>query len=535
MVTQYHERLVTRFSLAVLLVSLSMQAMAAPGDTDLISTGSGNSRSQMNPAISQDGRYVAFETDDGIQLHDRITGVTERVDRGSDGQAPNSYAQDADLSPDGRFVSFCSDASNLVPGDTNRAMDVFVRDMQTGSTVRVSKGLHGENANSSSWYSRISAYGRFVAFVSEASNLVSGDTNGALDIFIWDRQTGVNELVSVGFDGQPPNSGSDETLDISDDGRYVAFGSNATNVVRGFGTRVNVFVRDRWRGITEPVSGTPDGRQPNGDSYRPNISVDGRFAVFASAATDVVPGAVLGVRSVQIVLRDRATGLNEWVSINSAGAPGNNRSFVSDVSADGRFVVFGSESSNLVPGDTNGREDAFLRDRLTGSVQRVSVSSTGAQAIGEPETLLSRISADGRFVVFATTKRLSPLDTDGELDVYVHEVAVPPPAAFEFTVKPSALAFGDRALFTGTTLNVWLRNKGTTALPITSVGLVGPNPGMFSVSNRCGSAVAVGTACSVRVTFRPTSAGVKSAKLKIVAGNKDVRTRDLAGAGVISP
>jgi len=162
------------------------------------------------------------------------------------------------------------------------------------------------------------------------------------------------------------------------------------------------------------------------------------------------------------------------------------------------------------------------------------VNTSGVRANGPSNG--ASLSADGRVVAFhSIATNLATNDTDGGYyDVFVHELGGPATSTFAFAVKPTALAFGNQALWTSTTLSFWLTNKGTTALPITSVGVGGYNPGMFSLGNGCGTSLAVGSYCRIRVTFRPTSVGAKSATLRLVAGNNDVRTQALSGTGVIS-
>ena len=506
MVAKYHQRLFPIFGLmAVLLLSPSMPAMGAPGDTELISLAPGYSSAQ--PAISPDGRYVVFATSGyqtaggSIQLHDRLTETTDRVDHGLDGQASNGSSRDPDLSADGRFVTFTSTASNLVPGDTDGTIsDVFVRDMQSGSTVQVSIGMPGQEENSYTGGPRISADGRFVAFW----YLVWGETED-VGIFMWDRQTRVITRISVGYDGQPVDLFI-LWLGMSEDGRYVAF-SSADGII---------FVRDCWLGITEPVS------PPNGSSAKPEISADGRFVVFTTYASDLVPGTQPFKQDQnQIVLHDRTTGLDEWAALSSAGALANIISDSPDVSADGRFVLFLSYADNLIPGDTNEGADLFLRDRLTGSTQLIF----GAQSA-------ARISADGRFAVFATPAKLSPLDTDNGIDVYVHEIAVSEPGPSSYALTPQTMSFGTQTTATSRTQDFWLRNTGTTALPMGGVTLTGTNPTVFSLAHSCGVSIAVGAGCAIKVTFRPTWVGNMSALVKVVVGDNLTTTRPVSGTGV---
>jgi Tol biopolymer transport system component len=327
--------------------------------------------------ISADGRYVAFTSCTGRILpgkapgvwpdgfvRDRLVGQTFLVTVAADGTWTEEGGGCGSISADGRYVAFWSYASNLVPGDTNGYPDVFVRDQQAGQTTRVSVSSAGTQANSNSGSGSISADGRYVAFDSDASNLVPGDTNGMWDVFVHDRQTGQTTRVSLASDGTQGNSGS-RGPSISADGRYVAFWSYASNLVPGdTNGKRDVFVHDRQTGQTTRFSVASDGTQGNGDSRGPSISADGRYLAFTSEASTLVPGDTSG--GWDVFLHDRQTGQTTRVSVASDGTQGNGDSGFygapSSISADGRYVAFVSYASNLVPGDTNGCEDVFVHD-----------------------------------------------------------------------------------------------------------------------------------------------------------------------------
>ncbi|HEX5504820.1 MAG TPA: HYR domain-containing protein, partial [Thermomicrobiales bacterium] len=233
----------------------------------------------------------------------REAGTTERVSVASDGTQANSGSGvfTLALSTDGRFVAFVSDATNLVPNDTNGRGDVFVRDRQAGATERVSVDSDGVQANGASDIHSValSADGRYVAFLSAATNLVPGDTNSTTDVFVRDRQFGTTERVSVAGGGAQANNGSTDTPALSADGRYVAFASAATNLVPGVDTICeDVFVHDRQTGATERVSVASDGGQANGCSRDPTLSADGRSVAFRSFASNLVPDDTNGTWDV---------------------------------------------------------------------------------------------------------------------------------------------------------------------------------------------------------------------------------------------
>jgi Tol biopolymer transport system component len=233
---------------------------------------------------------------DDIFVHDRATGVTERVSVDSSGNGGSNVTGWGPISADGRFVAFLSLASDLVAGDTNGAWDVFVHDRQTGITERVSVDSAGNQANfpnDRGGGPAISADGRFVAFASRATNLVAGDTNGTPDVFVHDRQTGITERVNIDSSGNQSNpSGVGALISVSADGRFVAFESGANNLVEGVTNNTgNIFVHDRQTGITERVSGSSLGNEGDNNSTGPlAISADGRFVAFPSSASNLVSG-----------------------------------------------------------------------------------------------------------------------------------------------------------------------------------------------------------------------------------------------------
>ena len=445
------------FALLLLFTSGAPFAAADPASTERVSVDSAGAQANGEsgqPKISSDGRYAAFRSlasnlvpgdTNGtwdIFVHDRQTGITQRVSVDSSGNQADDFVQNVAISADGRYVAFQSYASNLVPSDTNPTGDVFVHDRQTGATELVSVDSAGNQHFGSSGEPTMSAEGRYVAFMSQAAGLVPGDTDVIEDIYVHDRHTGTTEVVSIDSAGNKGNGWSIGPA-ISADGRYVAFHSSSSNLVAGDtntcdpfvepGTCPDVFVHDRQTGITQRVSVDSAGSQASGTSGTVAISADGRYVVFSSHASNLVaddtnkcPNAFDPDTCPDVFVHDRQTGITQRVSVDSAGAEGNGASYDPAISADGRYVAFYSLASNLVPGDTNGVADVFVHDRQTASTQRVSLATESAQ--GNNRSYAPSISADGRYVAFESlATNLVPGDTNGDRDIFVHDRGEPAP------------------------------------------------------------------------------------------------------------
>ncbi len=344
--------------------------------------GTPGDRSSGQPDISADGRFVTFDSlasnlVDGdtnltsdVFVHDRLTGETTRVSRHTNGTQGNGFSGASSISADGRFVAFMSWAGNISDGDgqictdhlgSYNCPDIFVHDRLTGQTTLVSRHTSGATGNEESFHPSISADGRFVAFSSEASNLVNDDTNGLSDVFAHDRQTGQTTRVSRPTHGTQGNGGSWHP-EVSADGRFVAFSSYDDGLVGDDTDRIwDIFVHDRETGQTTLVSRHSDGTKGNGRSLVPSISADGGVVAFASEATNLVSGDLKAFSD--IFVHDRRTGQTTLVSRHTNGTQGNNASLTPSASASGRLVAFTSYASNLVDGDVNGYSDVFVHDR----------------------------------------------------------------------------------------------------------------------------------------------------------------------------
>ena len=379
------------------------------------STGVSANRLSINPSISADGRFVAFMSsatnlanidatpDMDIYVRDRVTGLTEIVSKSSQGLKGNNHSRDPAISADGRIVAFWSDATNLVSGDTNSQRDIFVHDRITAITERISVSNAGVQTNGESYNPSLNADGQVVVFWSDASNLVNNDTNDRGDVFVHDRNTGQTENLSVSAAG-----GAHYYSAVSADGRFVAFSSSAS-----------IIVHDRNTGLDHIIDAPSPGLQGYSGSYSPSLSADGRFVAFESFSNNLVSGDTSFVRD--IFVRDRLTGSTERVNVSMNGVQANSDGYLPSISADGRFVLFHSLADNLVGGDTNKQTDLFIHDRNTGITRRTNLSSNGEQLDG-PTHNPSSVSADGRFVAFYTLAN-NIVDSNGNqgLGVFLFE------------------------------------------------------------------------------------------------------------------
>jgi Tol biopolymer transport system component len=326
------------------------------------------------------------------------------------------------LSADGRFVAFLSDATNLVPGDTNAARDAFVKDRATGAVDRVNLGPAGVEANGWTMHVSISADGRHVAFASLASNLVPNDVNNVLDVFVRDRVARRTTRVSTSAAGVEANGASDNPeITTGANGTFIAFDSVASNLIPGdLNARSDVFVKSLANGLVDRVSQSTAGLAGNADATDPAISSDGRSVAFTSRANNLVAGDLNG--RWDVFVRNRANGTTERVSVSTAGIEGDRDAFEPAISASGKHVAFSSKATNLVPADTNFDLDIFVRDRGSATTRRVSVADSGAE--GDGDSTEPTISASGRFVAFeSTATNLAPVPTVRS-QILVHDLAL---------------------------------------------------------------------------------------------------------------
>lgn len=427
--------------LAALLLAASPAVCPRPAAAvDLASAGaagvSGNGAAQQG-AITPNGRWVAFATAaknlvasdlngaaTDVFVRDLRDGVTTlvSVNRFATGTG-NGASRDASVTDNGRWVVFTSDAEDLVGNDANGATDVFMRDLQTGTTTLVSVKPDGSGSGSgASGTPSISANGRWVSFSSVAEDLVANDGNGQEDVFVRDLQTGTTSLVSIDRQGSSSGTGRSYSPVLTPSGRTVAFVSNANDLVADDDNLAfDVFLRDLNAGTTSLVSIGRDGvGGGRGDSWGPIVSPNGRYVVFTSAARNLVPTD--RNRASDVFLRDLRQGTTTLVSVSRNGKrTSNGASAALGVSASGRYVLFTSNASNGASRDGNDTDDVFLRDLRDGVTKIVSANANGRSA--NAASTAGALSSDGRFALFTSrATNLVSTPVSGLGDVYRRDV-----------------------------------------------------------------------------------------------------------------
>jgi hypothetical protein len=409
--------------------------------------------------LSANGRYAVFSSQatnlvagdtnfsNDVFRKDLLNGTIERVSVAANGTQGNDNSHVTGISADGRYVVFESFADNLVPNDTNGALDIFVKDMQTGIVVRANTNASGNQSNTGSVYSfsSISGNGRYVAFATDADDLLpSGDdSNYLFDIYVKDLQSGAIVRASVDGLGNEQYDGHSYYTSLSDDGRYVAFGSEATGLVAAADSNaaIDIFVKDLLLGTVTRVSTPSGGGEANGPSADPHISGDGSRVAFSSLASNLVPGDTNGMEDVFVTQVSNGSITRASVSYNGGNA--NGPSTKPTLTTDGNVVLFSSEASNLVIGDANGLSDAFVRilTPSNASTRRVSESPSGVE--GNGHAYAGAISGDGRFItIVSEADNLVSGDNNSSPDVFIRAFAP------WFQVGPNQFAIEDSGLQT---------------------------------------------------------------------------------------
>jgi Tol biopolymer transport system component len=400
--------------------------------------------------VDASGRCIAFHSDASnllaqasgadtnafrdVFLFDRETAEIQRVSLTEAGGQANGPSQLQGFRPaidDGcTCVAFSSDASNLVAGDTNGKTDVFVRDLAAATTIQASVATSGTPDGASSFPSVSSDCSR-VAFQSNATNLVDGDTNRASDIFVFDRSTGQVTRVNVGPGGEA--NGASITPAISGDGRCVAFATAASNLLPGdTNNQTDVYVACDGE-VTCRASVSSSGREANAISFLPSLNEDGTIVAFKSNASNLVPDDRNG--QPDVFVHDCTTGMTRRVSVNSLGQEQNDIAIPPSIDADGERIAFGSFASNLLPGTTvRGRSQVYVRDLGTMATGLVSAAPNGAPGNNSVPDVPPSISADGEWIAFSSiASDIVAGDTNQALDAFICAVIQPtqpiPPTA----------------------------------------------------------------------------------------------------------
>jgi Tol biopolymer transport system component len=414
-------------------------ALAAKGDTELSSRassgGAGANLESADAAVSGNGRFVAFESDatnlsgaDGpegdIFLYDHKRRKVALISRKSNnGPGANGDSENPSISANGRFITYHSNADNLSGVDTDGVRDVFVYDRKERKTSLVSRrSNNGAGGDAASTGPAISADGRYVVFESSAGNL-SGASVAAQNVFVHDRKRRKTELISrrshKGTGADAPSS----TASISGNGRFVSFRSSATNLSGASVALQNVFVHDRKKATVRLVS-RESGKGPGGDatSNVSDISADGRYIAFQSDATNL--SAADDALADDVFLYDRKTLKVRLLSREAGNGPGgDDRSFQPSISADGRFVAFRTRADNLSVDDDNDVDDVMAMDVKNKTLRLVSRASNNGPG-GDGVSGQPAISLDGRFVVFdsdSTNLTDDDDDTANHNDVYRYQ------------------------------------------------------------------------------------------------------------------
>ncbi len=379
---------------------------------------------------SADGRFVVFVSsdddlvlgdDNGVEdvfLYDRTNDTLELISTNKNGSDANGRSYAPSLSSDGRYVVFTSEASDLIVGDDNGVTDIYIRDTQSDTTERVSVDTDELESNGDSHRSVVSSDGQFVAFSSEATNLVAGDTNGFADIFVRDRTAGSTVRVSLTDDEEEATGGDSLWPSISADGSLVVFQSDATNLFLSDGnSATDIFLRDTDADTTTLLSKNDDDSEGDADSLAPVISADGTVVVFSSQATNLAGSNPDGLSHIFAAVV--ATEAVEIVSVDSDETEGDGGSTLPTLTADGNLVFFQSEATNLdTSNDENGVGDIFVRDRDSGTTARISLRPEGGETTSA--TMNVSVNSDGHFVTFQSDEgEYVDSDDNGVADVFV--------------------------------------------------------------------------------------------------------------------
>ncbi len=420
------------FKLTPLALATLVAFGAQAAETKWVSTtatGASLDKAAYEPSLSGQGDLVAFKSTTKsisslangyaqIYLKNVATGAVRLLTTGTDGKAGSAHSAHPRLSRDGKWLVFSSNANNLVSDAISGKGDIYLVEIASGKISLVSGGLGGAAPQGFSSVPEISADGRYIAFTSSAANLAQGDSNNWVDVFVYDRVLGTTQLISKTTAGA---NGSSPMVSISGSGRFVAYATFASNLVSGDGnSSLDIHVHDRELGSTERVSVDSLGALGNSHSAQPSISDDGRFIAFASLATNLDLDTADDNGVMDVYLHDRKYGTTRRISVNSAGVGSNGMSSQPVISANGRFTAFLSNATNL-DGNSSGKMQMFVYDRITGETKAVSLNTQLQQANADLDQAIAH-ARNGELFAFATmANNLNGNDTNGLADVYLHQ------------------------------------------------------------------------------------------------------------------
>jgi Tol biopolymer transport system component len=485
--------------------------------------------------MSSDGRYVAFQSTandlvDGdnaatdVFVRDAAAGATRRASVDLNGDSPNGASTAAALNGDGSVVAFSSVASDLVAPDGNTVADVFIRNLETRTTTRVSVDTTGGPPNGASTAPSISADGTRVAFVSTATDLVTPDPNGATaDVFVRDLLTGTTTRIGGTAGGQATNAPA-----ISRGGRYVAVVSRAALVAGDTNNLNDIYRFDLQTSTFARVSVDTGGGPANGASAAPSISSDGTRVAYESAASDLVANDTNP--AADVFVRNLTSNTTTIVSRDTAAGPANGASTKPALTADGMRVAFLSAATDLVAGDGNGVVDVFLRSVSGGPTTRLSLDS----AAGDPNGASSAVTVDrdGRYVAYATAASdIVTTDTNGASDVFLLERTGIP----RVTVSDVTVTEGNGGSATlRFTITLEAPQGSLVALPWQTQNGTAIAPGDYTAASGTANIVAGSTSAQVSVSISGDSVIEPDERFVLsVGGTSGIATIDPTGTAVI--
>ncbi len=410
------------------LFLLGVPGASASGPTTKRVTQKGSTESNGDaalPSVSSNGQFVAYESGqtnlvggagssgDAVFWWNRKTGTTKLASHAMGNQTPDGQSFGATISSDGRYVSFESEADNLVPNDTNGVSDAFRWDSHTGKITVASVSTGGVLSDGDSGDVSMSPNGRYVAFSTSAMNLGPGDHNIYDDVYVRDLVAHTTTRASVPIAGHQLDGDSIETC--MSDGDIMGFGSRSDFLVSHSQPDANeVYVRDLHAHTTKEVSVNASGAPGTMNAFQCDISANGRYVAFDSYSGNL--SSKDGDAS-DVFLRDVTAGKTYLASIGHDGSPGDDSSTTASVSDDGRFVAFQSDAHNLIAGDGNHVQDVFRYDRTGHTTKRLSVATGGAA--GNDASSYVELSGDGSWAVFTSSAdNLVPNDGNHHVDVF---------------------------------------------------------------------------------------------------------------------